>query len=60
MTFDDPNLFDQAGEQLLPHLEHKLTLTAYGGDAAPDSIALECEDCREVLIEFLPESAPAA
>jgi hypothetical protein len=55
MTFDDPTLFDLAGDKLLPHLEHKISLTAHGGDAAPDSIAVECEDRCEVLIDFLPE-----
>jgi hypothetical protein len=56
VLFDDPMLFDQAGEELLPHLTHKITITPYGGDAAPDSIAVECEDCHELLIDFLPES----
>jgi len=55
VTFADPILFDLAGEKLLPHLSHKITLTAYGGDAAPDNIAVECEDCAEVLIAFSPE-----
>jgi hypothetical protein len=27
-----------------------------GGDAAPESLAIECEGCHEVLVEFLPES----
>jgi len=45
----------QAGKELLPHLTHKITITPYGGDAAPDSIAVECEDCHELLIDFLPE-----
>jgi hypothetical protein len=55
MLFDDPMLFDQAGKELLPHLTHKITITPYGGDAAPDSIAVECEDCHELLIDFVPE-----
>ena len=56
MLFDSPMLFDQAGEELLPHLTHKITITPYGGDAAPDSIAAECEDCHELFIDFVPES----
>jgi hypothetical protein len=56
MTFDDPMLFERAAQKLIPHLSHKLSLTPYGGEAAPDSIAIECENCHEVLIEFLPES----
>jgi hypothetical protein len=59
MFFDDPMLFDQAGQELLPHLAHRITITPYGGDAAPDRIAIECEDCHELLIDFLPESSSA-
>ena len=59
MFFDDPMLFDQAAQVLLPHLAHKITITPYGGDAAPDSIAIECEDCHKSLIDFLPESSSA-
>jgi len=57
MFFDNPMLFDQAAQELLRHLAHKITITPYGGDAAPDSIAIECEDCRELLIDFVPESS---
>jgi hypothetical protein len=57
MIFDNPVLFDQAGQELMPHLAHKITITPYGGDAAPDEIAVECEDCHAVLIDFLPESS---
>jgi hypothetical protein len=55
MLFDNPVLFDRAAQQLLPHLKHKITITPHGGDAAPDSLAVECEDCHECLIDFLPE-----
>jgi Family of unknown function (DUF6166) len=56
MLFDNPMLFDQAAQELLPHLTHEITITPYGGDAAPDSIAVECEDCNACLVDFLPES----
>lgn len=49
-------LFEQAAQKLLPHLSHKITITPEGGDAAPDAVLLECQDCRQCLIEFLPES----
>jgi len=49
-------LFDQAAQELLRHLAHKITIPAYGGDAAPDNIAIECENCRELLNDFVPES----
>jgi len=57
MIIENPMLFEQAGPDLLPHLGHKLTITPCGGDAAPESIAVECEDCHECLIDFLPESS---
>jgi hypothetical protein len=41
MTFDDPMLVERAAQELLPHLSHKLSLTPYGGEAAPDSMAVE-------------------
>ena len=56
LVFDNPILFEQAGQQLLPHLCHKLSLSSFGGDSAPESIAVECEDCGELLIDFVPES----
>lgn len=56
MLFDSPMLFDQAAQELLAHLTHKVSITPYGGDAAPDSIAVECEDCHEVLIDFSSKS----
>jgi len=55
MNFDDGDLFEQAYETLTPHLLHKLTITAYGGDAAPDNLAVECEECNQTLIDFSPE-----
>jgi hypothetical protein len=57
MIIDNPMLFEQVASELLPHLGHKLTITPCGGDAAPESIAVECEDCHACLIDFLPESS---
>lgn len=57
MIFDNPTLFERAAQELLPHLSHQLAIASYGGDAAPDSISVECEDCHEVLVGFLPESS---
>jgi hypothetical protein len=56
MTFENPTLFKQAAQQLLPHASHKLSLIPNTGDAAPESVAVECESCHEVLVEFLSES----
>ena len=57
MFFDNPMLFDRAAQELLPHHAHKITIAPFGGDATPDSIAIECEDCDRLLIEFVPESS---
>jgi len=51
MMFDSPALFDRAGEELLPHLTHKITITPHGGDAAPESIIIGCADCHRLLVE---------
>src|SRR5436309_883547 len=56
MLFDIPDLFERAAQELLPHVAHKLSMVTAGGDAAPESIAIDCEDCRTVLIEFLSVS----
>jgi len=37
LLFDSPILFEQAAQELLRHLSHKITITPHGGDAAPDS-----------------------
>jgi len=38
---------------LRPHIGHKITCVCYGaGGQDPDNIALECEDCGMVLIDF--------
>ena len=55
MIFSDPRLFEQAAEELLSHASHKISILPIGGDAAPESVTIECEDCHETLIEFLPE-----
>jgi hypothetical protein len=55
MIFTDPELFEQAVHDLLRHASHKIAVAAFGGDAAPESVTMECEDCHEVLVEFLPE-----
>ena len=36
------------------HIGHKIECTGYGLNGRPpyDNIAIECEDCREVLFDF--------
>lgn len=41
-------------EDLLRHVGHKVVCVGYGaGEITPfDNVAIECEDCGEVLIDF--------
>jgi len=55
--FDNPRLFGESTQYLLPHLAHKLTVNSSRSGRALDSISVLCEDCNEVLIDFLPESS---
>ncbi|TRZ51292.1 MAG: hypothetical protein D4S01_05105 [Dehalococcoidia bacterium] len=38
---------------LRAHIGHKIACVCYGADGEdPENIALECEDCSEVLVSF--------
>ena len=40
-------------KELKRHLGHKIVCVAYGGeDEEPWSVALECETCNEVLLDY--------
>ena len=56
MICTDPKLFKCAAQELLLHASHRLGVMTVEGDSAPESLAIECEDCHEVLIEFLPQA----
>ena len=52
-------LFDNAKERLLPHAAHEIQIAWYGKQKNnPWSIAVECMDCHEVLIDFEREEEP--
>lgn len=36
-------------EELKKHIGHSIAIVSYGDN---DNIALECEDCNEVLMDF--------
>ena len=40
--------------ELRRHIGHKIVCVCYTDDAkiAPDNVAIECEDCNEVLFDF--------
>jgi hypothetical protein len=59
MLMDNPALFEEAATDLVPHLAHKIAISADGGDAAPDRVAIHCEDCNKCLIELLDEPCVA-
>ncbi len=57
MIIHNLTLFEQAAQELPPHLAHRISISPYyGGGAAHDGIAVECEDCHVLLVDFLPES----
>jgi hypothetical protein len=57
MVISEAKLFEQGVEEFVRHVAHKLSLIIAGGAAAPESLAIECEDCHEILIEFVPEAS---
>jgi len=38
--------------KLLRHVGHRVVMVHYGEVPEPDNIAIECEDCGEVLMDF--------
>lgn len=56
MIVQNPVLFRQLAEQLESHSDHKISLTVYRNDGAIDEIGVKCENCSELLTEFLPTS----
>lgn len=48
-------------DDLQAHLGHNLACVGYGlvhGSADPDSVAIECEDCNTILMEFGQNDEP--
>jgi hypothetical protein len=39
-------------EDLKAHIGHKICIVWYGNREEPDNIAVECETCNEVLLDF--------
>lgn len=54
MVIQNDKVFEELSQQLRSHLSHKVSLANYGDTLASDWIGVECHDCRQVLIEFLP------
>ena len=45
-------------DELRPHIGHKITCVCYGSEGEdPANIAIECEDCNEVLVSFDKEDS---
>jgi len=38
--------------ELLPHYGHTIVCVVYGDQEDPANIALECETCNDVLLDF--------
>ena len=41
-----------AFEELKIHIGHKIVCVSYGEEDDPENVAIECEDCNEVLLDF--------
>ena len=54
MVVQNSSLFAEIDRQLQSHASHRVTLARYGDTLSADWIGVECQDCRTVLIEFLP------
>jgi hypothetical protein len=39
-------------QRLLEHLTHKLRVVYYGDRGEPVNVAIECETCYEVILDF--------
>ena len=37
---------------LIRHRHHKIAIVTYGSKDEPINVAIECEDCNEVLMDF--------
>jgi hypothetical protein len=39
-------------EDLMQHVGHKVVIVTYGREGNPINVAIECEDCNTVLVDF--------
>ena len=39
-------------EELAEHIGHKIVAVSYGNPKEPANVAIECETCKEVLLDF--------
>ena len=39
-------------EELKHHIGHNIVCVGYGHPADPANVAVECEDCNEVLLDY--------
>jgi len=39
-------------EQLKHHMGHRIVVVGYGDENDPANVAIECESCGEVLLDF--------
>ena len=39
-------------EELKRHIGHRIVVSAYGEIDDPVNVAIECEDCAEVILDF--------
>jgi hypothetical protein len=56
MVIQNPALFPELARQLRPQVDHQISLIVDEADRAL-GIALECRECQETLLEFLPQNS---
>jgi hypothetical protein len=39
-------------QKLLEHRGHKVEIVSYGDPDSPENVAIECEDCHSVLVDY--------
>ncbi len=56
MVIQNSILFAELSKQLQAHSAHRVSISSYGDTLRCDWMGVECQDCREILVEFLPAS----
>jgi hypothetical protein len=54
MIVQNSSLFAELERELLSHSSHRVLLARYGDTLSADWLGVECQDCRRLLVEFLP------
>jgi Family of unknown function (DUF6166) len=56
MIVQNSSLFVELSRELLSHSSHRVRMARYGDTLSADWLGVECQDCRKLLVEFLPSA----